>query len=88
MMSVNFEHPVNLAAERRLWSLFGEPVATDRATFLYNRGIDVHGDDLKKIANTAGQPIKLEANQPGDIKKMIDGARYILTGKGWRRIHE
>lgn len=87
-MSVNFEAPVNLAAERKMWALFGQPVATDGATFLYNRGIDVHGDDLKKVANSAGQAVRLEANQPGDLKKMIDGAKYILTDNGWRRIHE
>jgi len=85
-MSMNFNEPVNDAALARIKELFGEPVASDRKTLLFDHMTEIHSRDMKEIANLAKQPAAIEIHGDGDIKTMGDGTRYQVTPKGWRKI--
>lgn len=83
-MSINFQKPVSNAIYEQLKEAMGEPVATDRRTFLYDQVRTVEQRLMKEIANAAKQPVIVELNSVGDIKTMDDGQRYELTPEGWR----
>ncbi|HUD10954.1 MAG TPA: hypothetical protein VMS08_00965 [Candidatus Saccharimonadia bacterium] len=86
-MSINFQDPVNGEAMAKLAEAFGQPVATDKKTFLYDRIGAIEQRVMKEIANAAKQPTAVELNTVGDVK-MIDGSPWRLTAHGWVRERE
>lgn len=86
-MAMSFEQPVNDATLKKIFEEFGEPVAHDRKTFLFdNMPTTIMQTKMKEIANAARQPAKLEIAGDGEIKTMSDGTRYLVTPQGWQKI--
>lgn len=91
-MSINFNHPVGPEEENMLKKMFGEPVASDRKTFLYDdmesrfRQQLMQGRKMTELANKAKQPVAVELNKEGEIKTLSDGTQYRVTPKGWRKV--
>jgi hypothetical protein len=83
-VSINFQEPVNNEALAKLAEAFGQPVATDKKTFLYDRISAIDQRIMKEIANTAKQPAAVELNENGSVK-IVDGVRWRLTTAGWVR---
>ena len=85
-MSMQFDNPVNDAALAKIKELFGEPVASDRKTLLFDRMRDIRQHEMKEVANLAKQPATVEIHGQGTIKTMSDGTRYEVTPQGWRKL--
>lgn len=85
-MSMNFNEPVNDAALAMIKDALGEPAATDRKTFLFDKFNEIKQQEMKAIANAARQPATVEINGEGDVKTMADGAQYRVTPQGWQKI--
>lgn len=85
-MSLNFANPVNVDALKLIQEAFGEPVASDDKTFLFDRRTVIRQTTMGAIARVAGQIATVEVNGIGDIKTMIDGTRYECIANGWRRL--
>jgi len=85
-MSINFDEPVGPEAESMIKELFGDPVASDAKTFLYDKQIVLAQKRMTELANKAKQPATVELNSEGEIKTMSDGTQYQVTPKGWRKI--
>lgn len=85
-MSMNFNKPVNDEALSRIKEIYGDPVANDRMTLLFDKMKEIRQPDMKEIANLAGQPVSVEVHEEGETKTMSDGTRYQVTPKGWRKI--
>lgn len=86
-MSMSFDEPVNNAALKRIFELFGEPVSLgNRRKLLFNNMNEVNQKDMKEIANLAGQPVMVGVHSLGEIVEMSDGTRYQVTEKGWRKL--
>ncbi len=83
-MSVNFEKPMNEDAQNQLQNLFGEHVAQDSHTTLFNKMAELDRKIMSELAKTAGQPVVVELNSLGDTKE-VDGIKYILTSEGWQK---
>ena len=85
-MSVNFEDPMNKEARAMLKKLFGEPVAQDEFKQLFNNRMEkIQQQEMKKLANAAGQPVTVELNSIGD-RKDVGGIVYELDEVGWRKL--
>lgn len=82
-MSINFDKPVNSEALAKIVETFGEPVAKDKKTFLYNNIETIEQRLMKQIANAAKQPAIVELNGVGSRKTMEDGTEYEVTENGW-----
>jgi len=87
-MSINFKNDVNDETIKLLKDAFGEPLANDRRTFLFDRLNEIKQPIMKKVANAAKQPATVEIHGHGDIKVLSDGTRYFVTPQGWRKIEE
>jgi hypothetical protein len=85
-MSLNFNQPVSDDVLDRLKSMFGEPVASDRKTFLYPSMPEINSRQMTEIANAAKQPVTVALHSTGDIKTMTDGTRYEVTATGWKKL--
>lgn len=85
-MSMNFRDPVSEALARKIAEEFGQPVASDNKTFLFDEMNQIEGRLMKEIANEAQQPVTVEVNGEGDIKTMSDGSRYQVTPHGWKKL--
>lgn len=85
-MSIQFENPVNDAALEKIKELFGEPVASDRKTLLFDKMGEIRQYEMKEVANLAKQPATVEIHCQGTIKTMSDGTRYEVTPQGWRKL--
>ena len=85
-MSMNFDKPVNSEAMEALSKMFGEPVAQDEKTFLYDKMDAINGAMMSELANKAKQTVALEINAPDDIKTMSDGTQYRMTPRGWIKV--
>ena len=72
--------------------MFGDDIkAMDERTALFESEMEkmqqvFSQKEMKKLANTAKQPVSVELNELGDIKTMSDGTEYALTSKGWRKL--
>lgn len=85
-MSMSFVNPVSAELAAKIAEEFGQPVATDRKTFLFNRFDAINSKLMKEIANEAKQPVTVEMNGEGEIKTMSDGTQYRVTPQGWKKI--
>lgn len=85
-MSVNFYGPVNDEAIEKLRKVFGQEVAGDRKTFLYDKLDEIEQSKMKEVVKAAGQSATVELNSIGTIKTMSDGTRYKATPTGWKRL--
>ena len=85
-MSINFNEPVGPEAESMLKKLFGDPVASDAKTFLYDQQLVLEQKLMTELAKKAKQLVPVELNSEGEIKIMSDGTQYQVTPKGWRKI--
>lgn len=85
-MSMQFDQPVNDEAFKKIVETFGEPVAHDRQTFLFDRMGAIKQRLMTEIANAAKQPAAVELHGEGEIKTMSDGTRYRVTPTGWQKI--
>lgn len=85
-MSMNFDQPVNDEALAKIKELFGEPIASDRKTILFDHLIRLRQQDMKIVATLAQQPARIELHGEGEIKTMSDGTRYQVTSQGWRKL--
>lgn len=84
-MSLNFQEDVNEEAQKKIKALFGDAVACDQRTFLYNRIASLERRQMTEIANAAGQPAVVEVNKIGETKTLSDGTEYEVTEKGWKK---
>jgi len=91
-MSMNFEDDMNEETRELLKETFGDSIkAMDSRNVLLE---SMEGElkkmfsqeEMKKVANTAKQPVSVELNGLGDIKTMSDGTEYALTKQGWRKL--
>jgi len=85
-MSMNFQNPVSEELAAKITEEFGQPVATDRKTFLFDQMKQIDQRLMKQIANEAKQPVSVEVNGEGDIKTMSDGTQYRVTPQGWQKL--
>lgn len=85
-MSINFNEPVGPETENMLKKLFGDPVASDAKTFLYDKQLVLEQKRMTELANKAKQPVSVELNSEGEIKTLSDGTQYRVTPKGWRKV--
>lgn len=85
-MSIQFDDPVNEETRQRIREAFGEAVASDEKTFLFDNMREIHQKTMKEIANTAKQPATVGLHRQGEIVTLSDGSRYEVTPRGWRRI--
>jgi len=85
-MSMNFTNPVSEEMAARIAEEFGQPVVTDRKTFLFDNMKQIEGRLMKQIANEAKQPVTVEMHGEGEIKTMSDGTRYQVTPQGWKKL--
>lgn len=83
---MDFQEPVNPEAYEKIVKHFGEPVATDKKTFLFNDMNRIEQRAMKEIANAAKQPATVAVVGEGEIKTFSDGTRYQVTNKGWVRL--
>jgi hypothetical protein len=87
-MAMQFDKPVNDEAMAKIVEAFGQPVATDRKTFLFDNMGAIKQRLMTEIANAAKQPATVEVVGEGEIKVMSDGTRYRVTPTGWKKIDE
>lgn len=85
-MSMSFTQPVNDETYAKIIKEFGEPVAHDRKTFLFDHPKVIKQQIMKEIANAAKQPATVAVHGHGDIKTMSDGTQYRVTPQGWQKI--
>lgn len=85
-MSIGFNEPMNDAARKMLKEIYGNPVAEDEKTMLFDQTKDIEQRDMKAVANAAGQPATVELHALDEIKTMSDGRKYRVTPNGWKRI--
>ena len=85
-MSISFNKPVGPEAISMIKKLFGDPVASDAKTFLYDKHLILEQKRMTELANKAKQPVTVELNSEGEIKTMSDGTQYQVTPKGWRKV--
>lgn len=87
-MAMQFDRPVNDEAMSKIVEAFGQPVATDRKTFLFDNMGTIQQRLMSDIAKAAKQPATVEMAGEGEIKVMSDGTRYHVTPTGWKKIDE
>ena len=85
-MSMQFEEPVNDETIKKIREAFGDAVAHDRKTFLFDSMPTIRSDKMTEIANSAKQPAVIELHGEGEIKTMADGTQYRVTPKGWVKV--
>ena len=85
-MSITFDDPPNKDARAAMKAFFGQPVAADEKTFLFDDLPPLEGRQLSKIANKAGQTMTVGLHGEGEIKTLSDGTQYKVTSRGWRKI--
>lgn len=85
-MSINTEQPMNAATAARLREMFGEPVAADPKTMLFDKLKALDQREMSDVARIAGQPVTVEVNGPGEVKTMSDGSKYQVTSQGWKKL--
>ena len=87
-MSINFQKPLDDETQKKvsekLKEVFGNPVASDKSTFLYDRLDQLNGKLGVEVAKAANQPIDVELNATGTTK-VVQGIPYVLTEKGWKK---
>ena len=84
-MSINFDDPMNDEARKRMHELFGESVAEDERTALFEN-LAINRQQMTTLANIAKQPVTAEINNIGDIKTFSDGSKYLLDKDGWKNV--
>ena len=85
-MSITFDGKPNKEALAAMKAFFGQPVAADEKTFLFDNLPPLEGRQLSKIANKAGQTVTVGLHGEGEIKTLSDGTQYKVTPQGWRKI--
>ena len=83
-MSITFDEDMNPEAAKMIKALL-EPHAMDKRTALLTMREQFDQQVMKKIANTAKQPVCLEINKIGD-RKEVGGVFYELDEAGWKRL--
>jgi len=82
-MSIDFNEPMSNAALARMREMFpGGFIAADEKTALIEPA-ELTSEQMKELANLAGQPATLNLHGQGEIKTMADGTQYKVTPKGW-----
>jgi hypothetical protein len=84
-MSVQFEQAANDETLKLIKEAFGEPIAQDRKSFLFNSLPPIDSRTMRKIAIAAKQPATVEMHDEGDIRTVGD-VRYLVTPQGWRKL--
>ena len=85
-MSMNFNNPINQAAESAIKKMFeGRIKAMDEKTVLFE-GEVIRQSEMGLIARLAKQPVEIQMHKQGEIKTMSDGTQYQVTPQGWVKI--
>jgi hypothetical protein len=84
-MSLNFDQPVDNEVIEKIKQIL-PVVAHDRKTFLLGKFEAFESREMKKLANAAKQPARVELHGLGEIKTLEDGTRYEVTARGWRKL--
>ena len=87
-MSMNFEKDLTENQQEMIKELLDEyiDVMDERKVLLNTRQIQMR--TMSEIARKTNQVVELELNDESDIKTMSDGTKYIVTGKGWKKIED
>lgn len=83
-MSMTFDEPIDEKTRKRMKELFGEPVAADDHTVLYDRLNVLRQKEMSALAKQSGGPVTVALHDEGEIKE-VAGVKYLVTPRGWRR---
>ena len=83
-MSVNFPEKIDDKAHAMLQDIFGDSVAEDRKTYLFDKIGDLNRRKMSDLAKATGQPVSVELNDVGDAKTVGDDL-FRLLEEGWEK---
>jgi hypothetical protein len=87
IMSIQFDEPMNEESSEMIKKMFGDVVVvSDEQNVLLEKLTDIHQKEMSLLAKTAKQPVTAKMHDDGDIVEMIDGTKYQVTKRGWRKI--
>lgn len=85
MSCISYQNQPNAEATSFMQGLFGNPVAGDGQSFLYE-SVEIEPQAMQELAVKAQQPVTVELHAEGEIKTMADGTQYQVTKRGWRKV--
>jgi hypothetical protein len=81
------DKPFHPLVRKHLVASFGEPVADDGVTLLYNRMFEKRDPAIHKAARSvAGHHLHFRPGRPGDVVPLRDGRVFEVTSQGWWQI--
>lgn len=84
---MQFDKPMNDNARKMIEEMFGPGVPIDEVTALIKFDY-IDGQKMKKIANTAKQPVTISMVGEGEVKTLSDGSQYQVTNRGWIKLEQ
>lgn len=88
MSSINFDEKMDQESFSLLKEMFGEPVAKDEKTALYDGLLEMKQKAMRDLARKAKQPVTVCIHSTGETIELSDGTVYEVTTSGgyWKRI--